>query len=97
MRVNPIWQLSNVRAVRLCLLRPVRLLRVWVSEGLTQADSDFSGVGILMSVEFDRGSPGKFDSRTLSRETHYIVVGFKTSTGVEAGHSHARKEESLSF
>ena len=22
-----------------------------------------------MSVEFDRGSPGKFDSRTLSRET----------------------------
>ena len=22
-----------------------------------------------MSVEFDRGSPGKFDSRTLNRET----------------------------
>ena len=22
-----------------------------------------------MSVEFDRGSPGKFDSRTLSRKT----------------------------
>ena len=22
-----------------------------------------------MSVEFDRGSPGRFDSRTLSRET----------------------------
>ena len=26
-------------------------------------------MGILTSVEFDRGSPGKFDSRTLSRET----------------------------
>ena len=25
--------------------------------------------GILMSVDFDRGSPGKFDSRTLNRET----------------------------
>ena len=25
--------------------------------------------GILMSVEFDRGSPGKLDSRTLSRTT----------------------------
>ena len=24
---------------------------------------------MLMSVEFDRGSPGKFDSRTLSRES----------------------------
>ena len=26
-------------------------------------------MGILTSVEFDRGSPGKFDSRTLNRET----------------------------
>ena len=25
--------------------------------------------GILMSVEFDRGSPGSFDSRTLYRKT----------------------------
>ena len=25
--------------------------------------------GILMSVNFDRGSPGKFDSRTLNGET----------------------------
>ena len=25
--------------------------------------------GILISIEFDRESPGKFDSRTLSRET----------------------------
>ena len=25
--------------------------------------------GILMSVNFDRGSPGKFDSRTLNRKT----------------------------
>ena len=25
--------------------------------------------GILMSVNFDRGSPRKFDSRTLNRET----------------------------
>ena len=50
-------------------IRPVSLLRVWVSKGLTQADSWFSGVGILMSVEFYRESPGKFDSRTLSRKT----------------------------
>ena len=51
------------------IIRPVRLLRVWVSEDLTQANSLFYGVEILMSVEFYRGSPGKFDSRTLSRET----------------------------
>ena len=50
-------------------IRPVRLLRVWVSGGLTQADSSFSGVGILMSVESYRESPRKFDSRTLSRKT----------------------------
>ena len=50
-------------------IRPVRLLRVWISEGLTQANSQFSGVGILMSVEFDRRSLGKFDSRTLNRKT----------------------------
>ena len=49
--------------------RPVPLLRVWVSKGLTQADSEFLGLGIPMSVEFDRGSPGKFDSRTLNRNT----------------------------
>ena len=30
-------------------LRPVRLLRVWIPEGLTQADSQFLGAGILMS------------------------------------------------
>ena len=33
-----------------------------------------------MSVEFDRGSPRKFDSRTLNRKTLYIgglgVCGF---------------------
>ena len=29
----------------------------------------FSGVGILMSVEFQRESPGEFDSRTLNRGT----------------------------
>ena len=50
-------------------IRPVRLLRVWVSESLTQADSQFSGVGIVMSVEFHREFPGKFDSRTLNRKT----------------------------
>ena len=37
--------------------------------GLTLTNSYFYELGILMSVEFDRGSPGKFDSRTLSRET----------------------------
>ena len=50
-------------------VRPVRLLRVSTSESLTQANSYLSRVGILMSVEFDRGSPGKFDSRTLNRKT----------------------------
>ena len=28
-----------------------------------------------MSVEFDRGSPGKFDSRTLNRETLNRGIG----------------------
>ena len=51
-----------------CYVRPVRLLRAWISEGLTQAGS-LSGVGILMPVKFYRGSPGKFDSRTLNRKT----------------------------
>ena len=32
-------------------------------------------VGILTSVEFDRGSPGKFDSRTLNRETRNRWTG----------------------
>ena len=32
-------------------------------------------VGILMSVEFYRESPGKFDSRTLSRETLSRWIG----------------------
>ena len=50
------------------VLHPVHL-RVWISEGLTQADSSFQGVGILMSVEFYREPPGKFDSRTPTRET----------------------------
>ena len=50
-------------------LRPVRLLRVSIPEGLTQANSQFEGVGIPMSVEFDRGSPGKFESRTPNRKT----------------------------
>ena len=53
----------------LWIIRPIPLLRVWISEGLSQADSQLSGVGILMSVEFCREPPGKFDSRTLSRET----------------------------
>ena len=48
-------------------IHPVRLLRVWVSECLTHANSQLQAVGILMSVEFDRESPGKFDSRTLNR------------------------------
>ena len=30
-----------------------------------------------MSVEFDRGSPGKFDSRTLNRETLSRWIGRK--------------------
>ena len=60
-----IWRVWRYRG----FLHPVPQLGVWVSKGLTQADSEFSGVGILMSVEFDRGSPGKFDSRTLKRET----------------------------
>ena len=50
-------------------VRPVCLLRVSISEDLTQATSEFQRVGILMSVEFDRGSPGNFDSRTLNRTT----------------------------
>ena len=33
-----------------------------------------------MSVEFDRGSPGKFDSRTLSRETLSRWTGRITMT-----------------
>ena len=51
------------------LVRPAHLLRVWISEGLTQADSKFSGLGILMSIGFYRESPGKFDSGTLSRKS----------------------------
>ena len=31
-----------------------------------------------MSVEFDRGSPGKFDSRTLNRETRNRGIGRMT-------------------
>ena len=34
-----------------------------------------------MSVEFDRGSPGKFDSRTLSRETLGRWTGRILGTG----------------
>ena len=49
-------------------VRPVRLLRVLVSEGLTRADSILRG-GILVSVEFYRESPGKFDSRTPNGKT----------------------------
>ena len=61
-------------------LRPVCLLRVWISEGLTQADSKLSGVEILMSVEFYRESPGKFDSRTLNRKTLSRWTGRKHVT-----------------
>ena len=61
-RVQPIFS-------RLEIQKLARLLRVWVSEGLTLVDSQFSGVGILMSVEFYREPPGKFDSRTLNRTT----------------------------
>ena len=35
--------------------------------------------GILMSVNFDRGSPGKFDSRTLNRETLNRWTGHNTN------------------
>ena len=31
--------------------------------------------GIFMSVDFDKGSPGKFDSRTLNRETLNRGIG----------------------
>ena len=48
-------------------VRPVRLLRVRVSEGDSSRLLILRG-GIFMSVNFDSGSPGKFDSRTLNRE-----------------------------
>ena len=35
-------------------------VRVWISEGLTQADSYFHGVGILISSRLDGESRGKF-------------------------------------
>ena len=61
-------------------LRPVRLLRVAISEGLTQANSSLK-VGILMSIYVYRESPGKFDSRTLSRETLSRWIGRKRGEG----------------
>ena len=42
-------------------------------------------MGILISVEFDRGSPGKFDSRTLSRKTINRWTGRKQEASPMAG------------
>ena len=73
----------------LITIRTVRLLRVWISEGLTQANSYFEGVGIPMSVEFDRGSPGKFDSRTLNRKILSSWTGRKMIGDLQAiNHEH---------
>ena len=68
---------AGPRPGRRCPAAPARCIYVhvmtcynmYISEGLTQADSQFSGVGILMSSESYRESPGKFDSRTLRGET----------------------------
>ena len=64
---------SNIKKVvvlRSCYVRQVRLLRVSISEGLTQADSSFSGVGVLMSVEFYRESVLRRKKRRI--ESYFV-------------------------
>ena len=63
-------------------MRPISVLHFWISEGLTQAEYEFQG------VEFShvyRESPGRFESRSLSREH----VSRKMGRTLEA-HTHTR-------
>ena len=45
-------------------LRPISVLKFWMSEGLTQAESSFKGWNSHVHREF----PRKFESRNLSRD-----------------------------
>ena len=53
-------------------------------EGFDSSELLILKVGILMSVEFYRESPGSFDSRTLNRTTLSRWTGHITGRGAEA-------------
>ena len=45
------------------IIRPISLLTLWISQGLTQARLDFKG----WNSQAHRGFPGKFESSNVSR------------------------------
>ena len=52
-------------------VRPISVLRFWISEGSTQAESWFEG----WTSHVRRGFPGKFESTNLSRDDLSSIVG----------------------
>ena len=62
---------SSAESCAMRALRPISALRLWISEGLTRAQSYCKGWNSQAHREF----PGKFESRNLSRDNLSREIG----------------------